>query len=96
MVTLFNSTLDIGQILNATTTNVTGSDSLTYMLLFLLIIMIALLFRSPIVLVFLISIPLLIILAIAEGWGGVFYTILTIIVIMIAWQFAKIIMGWGR
>jgi hypothetical protein len=96
MVTLFNSTLDIGQILNATTTNVTGSNSLTYMLLFLLIIMIALLFRSPIVLVFLISIPLLIILAIAEGWGGVFYTILTIIVIMIAWQFAKIIMGWGR
>jgi len=96
MVTIFNNTLDIGQILNATTLNVTGSDSLTYMLLFLLIIMIALLFRSPIVLVFLISIPLLIILAMAEGIGGLFYTILTIVAIIIAWQFAKILMGWGR
>jgi hypothetical protein len=96
MVTLFNSTLDIGQILNATTLNVTGSDSLTYMLLFLLIIMIALLFRSPMVLVFLISIPLIVILAVAEGVGGLFFTILSIILIIVGWQFAKILMGWGR
>ena len=96
MVTLFNSTLDIGQILNATTLNVTGSDSITYMLLFLLIIMIALLFRSPMVLVFLISIPLIVILAIAEGVGGLFFTILSIILIIVGWQFAKILMGWGR
>jgi hypothetical protein len=96
MVTLFNSTLDIGNVMNATTTNMTGSLTLTLLLIIILFLMIATLFRSPILLIMLLLIPLIIIFSMYEGWGGLFYTILTIIGIMVAWQFAKIIIGWGR
>jgi hypothetical protein len=96
MVTLFNSTLDIGMILNATTQNVTGSLTMTLLLVVLLLVMIGLLFRSPMMLLGLLMIPLLIIFAMFEGWGGLFYTILTVLAIVLAWQFAKIIIGWGR
>lgn len=96
MVTLFNSTLDIGSILNATTTNVTGSLTLTLLMVVVLLFLIAMLFREPVILFGLIILPLLIIFAIYEGAGGFFYTFLMIIGLIIAWQFAKIIMGWGR
>jgi hypothetical protein len=96
MVTLFNSTLDIGSLINATTTNVTGSLTTTLLLIVVLLVVIAMLFKEPILLLGLLLIPLFMIFAVYEGWGGLFYTILTIIGIMLAWQFAKIIMGWGR
>ena len=96
MVNIFNSTLDIGSVINTTTTNVTGSISLTLLLILAFFLILATLFRSPTILVFVLLIPLLTIFSIYEGWGGIFYTILTIIGIMVAWQFAKIIMGWGR
>jgi Sec-independent protein secretion pathway component TatC len=96
MVTLFNDTLDIGMILNATTQNVTGSLTMTLLLVILLLVMIGLLFRSPMILLGLLMLPLIIIFAIYEGWGGLFYTILTVLAIILAWQFAKIIIGWGR
>ena len=96
MVTLFNSSLDIGSILSATTLNVTGSDTLTFLLVIVLFLLVAMLFKEPILLFGLLMIPLIIVFAIAEGWGSLFYTILTIIGIILAWQFAKIIMGWGR
>ena len=96
MVTLFNSTLDIGSILLATTQNMTGSESMTYLLVIVLMILIAFLFREPMILVFLLLIPLIIVFAIQLGKGSIFYTILCIVGIVLAWQFAKIIMGWGR
>jgi hypothetical protein len=96
MVTLFNDSLDIGSLLNATTSNMTGSLTLTLLMVVVLLLLIAMLFREPILLFGLIILPLLIIFAIYEGWGGLFYTIVTIVGIMLAWQFAKIIMGWGR
>ena len=96
MVTLFNESLDIGSILNATTSNMTGSLTLTLLMVIILLFLIAMLFREPVILFGLFILPLVIIFAIHEGWGGLFYTILTIIGIILAWQFAKIIMGWGR
>jgi len=96
MVTIFNSTLDIGQVLSGTTTNVTGSLDVTLVMVVVLMLMIATLFRSPIILILLLLIPMIVVFSIYQGAGGLFYTILIIIGIIIAWQFAKIIMGWGR
>jgi hypothetical protein len=96
MVTLFNESLDIGSILNATTSNMTGSLTLTFLLVVVVLFLIAMLFREPVMLFGLFILPLIIVFAIGEGWGGLFYTILTVIGIILAWQFAKIIMGWGR
>ena len=96
MVTLFNSSLDIGNLINATTQNVTGDITSTLLLIVVLFLMVALLFREPMILFGLLMIPLIIVFAMFEGSGGLFYTILTIIGIIIGWQFAKIIMGWGR
>ena len=96
MVTIFNSTLDIGSIISSTTTNMTGSITLTLILIVVLLLMIATLFREPIILVGLLLVPLFMVFAVYEGWGGLFYTILICVGIVLAWQFAKIIMGWGR
>lgn len=96
MVTLFNSSLDIGGLINVTTQNVTGSVTMTLLLIVVLFLLVALLFRAPMMMFGLLMIPLIIIFAITEGSGGLFYTILTVFGIIIGWQFAKIIMGWGR
>lgn len=96
MVILFNNTLDIGLILSATTSNMTGDLGMTLLLVIVLLFMVAMLFREPVLLLGLLLLPLIVVFAVYEGWGGIFYTILTIIGIILAWQFAKIIMGWGR
>lgn len=96
MVTLFNSTLDIGRIIESTTSNVTGNLGMTLLLIVVLFLVIGLLFRAPILLLGLIMIPMFTVFATYEGWGGLFYTILTVFGLVIAWQFAKIFMGWGR
>lgn len=93
---LFNSSLDIGSILGATTSNMTGDQSLTYLLVIVLLLLIAMLFREPFVLFGLLVLPLVIVFAVDLGTGSIFYTILCIIGIFLAWQFAKVIMGWGR
>ena len=96
MVTLFNESLDIGSLITATTQNVTGDLSLTLLMIVVFFVMIAMLFREPMMLVMLLLIPLLVIFSVYEGFGGIFYTILTIVVIALAWQFAKVLIGWGR
>jgi hypothetical protein len=93
---LFNSTLDIGMWIDHATTDVTGSLTITLLLILVFFLLVALLFRAPMILAGLLMLPLLMVFASFEGWGGVFYTILTIFGIIIGWQFAKIIMGWGR
>ena len=93
---LFNETLDIGSWISHATTDVTGSITLTLLLIVIFFLLVAFLFREPMVLVGLLLVPLFMVFAVYEGWGGLFYTLLMIVGIVIAWQFAKIIFGWGK
>jgi hypothetical protein len=95
---LFNSTLDIGGLISSTTNNVTGSVTMTLLLIVVLLLLIALLFREPIVLFGLLIVPIVIVFASYESQNGgtLFYTLLGILGVIFGWQFAKIIMGWGR
>jgi len=93
---IFSNSSDIGLWIISATTNVTGSLTLSLLLILVFFLLIAFLFRAPMILAGLLLIPLLIVFSVYEGWGGLFYTILTIVGIIIGWQFAKIIMGWGR
>ena len=95
MVDIFNSSLEIGGLINHTTLNVTGDVGLTLLLIVILLLMIALLFRTPIVLVGLIILPVFFVFA-EYDYTGLFYTILVVFGLIIAWQFAKIIMSWGK
>lgn len=101
MVTIFSNTSDIGGLISSTTSNVTGDLSMTLLLIVVLLFMIAMLFKEPFILFGLIILPLIIIFAIYEAqtqglFGNLFYSILSIVGLIIAWQFAKVIMGWGR
>jgi len=70
MITIFNSTLDIGQVLSGTTTNVTGSLDVTLVMVVVLMLMIATLFRSPMILILLLLIPMIVVFSIYQGAGG--------------------------
>jgi hypothetical protein len=92
----FNTSLDIGAWISHATSDVTGSLTITLLLVIVFLLLVALLFRIPMVLAGLFMLPLFVVFAVYEGSGGLFYTILTIFGVILAWQFAKIIMGWGR
>lgn len=93
---LFNDTLEIGRWIQSATVNVTGDLSMTLLIIVVLLLLIALIFKEPLILFGLIILPLIIVFATYEGVGGLFYTVLTVFGVIIAWQFAKIIIGWGK
>jgi hypothetical protein len=58
--TFFNSSLEIGSFLNTTTSNVTGSDFLTLLIMVLLFFMVGILFHMPELLFAIVIAPLLV------------------------------------
>ena len=62
----FNSSLEIGGFLNTTTSNFTGSEFLTMLIIVLLLFMVAMLFHMPELLFAIIVAPLLVVFGLAD------------------------------
>lgn len=85
---MFNSSLDIGQLLSATTINFTGSMSTTLLIIFLLIVIIAALFKMPEVLMLILLLPIIIIFGMVDSG---FSLVLAIGVLILGFFVAKTI-----
>jgi hypothetical protein len=86
---LFNVSLEIGSWIATATNDITGSVFLTLLILLVFLIAIAMLFRTPMLMVFVLLIPLLIVFSEYDTTGG-FTTILALVVIVIGWLMAKL------
>lgn len=85
---LFNSSLEFGSLFNQMTLNFTGSITITLIIVLLFLLVIGLLFRIPVMLVLIVLLPLIMVFAEFDYTGG-FYTILSIIAIILGFILAK-------
>ena len=92
-VILFNSSLEIGGWLNSATQNITGSMTVTVILVVLLLLCIGALFRIPLLFFLILGLPLLVVFALWDVTGGAM-TILLIVIFIIGWALAKSMFGW--
>ena len=67
MSLLFNSSLDFGQFVSASTSNFTGSDALSLILVLGLLVLIGALMKTPLVLVVLAIFPIILIFSLVES-----------------------------
>lgn len=88
MVDLFNSSLELGSLFNQMTLNFTGSITITLIIVLLFLLVIALLFRIPVMLGLIVLLPIIIVFADFDYTGG-FYTILSILAIVLGFMLAK-------
>ena len=63
VIELFNSSLEAGQWISASTTNLTGDSFLTLLVMLIFLVLLAMIFRMPIFIVGLILFPILLIMA---------------------------------
>ena len=88
---LFNSSLDFGRLIDATTSNVTGDLGITLLLIGLFLLLIAEIFKLPEVLYIVALIPIFIIFSAVDS-SGVYSTILGIFAIVLAFYIGKTIL----
>ena len=84
MSQVFNSTGDVSNWMTASNTFVTGSPFLTVIVLFTFLILMALLFKMPTMLVFVILTPLLLVFASIGEFAASLNLIIGIVVLVIA------------
>lgn len=89
----FNTSLEIGAWLSNATQNITGDMFVTVVFVILLLLAIAALFRIPLVLFLIISLPLLIIFGLWDTTGGSM-TLLLIVIFIIGWNLAKVVFAY--
>ena len=93
VVELFNSSLEFGRLFDQMTVNFTGDIFLTLMFVLAFFILVALMFRTPIMLAFIVILPLIVVFSDYDYTGG-FYTVLAVIAIILGVMMARTIFAY--
>lgn len=83
----FNSSLEIGQFIAASSSNFTGSDTITLIFVFLIFLVIGLLFKMPELVVAVLLIPVLILFGVLDPSFGL---ITFLVALFVAGSLARI------